>query len=91
MAGVLDAVSHKHLWQIICSASMSNHTNTQKPQQVLEIQEAGAALRAGEWCRPETAALGRGDAERFPYAVVEIKVEGAGQPLWVGNLVASGE
>lgn len=60
------------------------------PPLPLLLQEVGTARRAGEWCRAENAPLARGDAERFPYAVVEIKVQGRGQPHWVRNLVASG-
>lgn len=53
-------------------------------------QEVGVARTAEEWCRGDGAPLARGDSRRFPYAVVEIKLQGAGQPAWIRRLVASG-
>ena len=57
---------------------------------MLTLQEAGASRAADEWCRGESAPLARGDRQRFPYAVVEIKLQGAGQPAWIRRLVDSG-
>jgi SPX domain protein involved in polyphosphate accumulation len=54
------------------------------------LQEAGASLSADDWCRSDGAPLLRGDCQRFPYAVVEIKLQGVGQPAWIRRLVASG-
>ena len=57
---------------------------------LLMLQEAGAHRAGGEWCRGGSAPLARGDRQRFPYAVVEIKLRGTGQPAWIRRLVDSG-
>lgn len=57
--------------------------------QVLGLQEPAAA-RGSDWCRGDSTPLAPGDSQRFPYAIVEIKLQGVGQPAWIQRLVASG-
>ena len=48
-------------------------------------------MRGGAWCRSEAAPVGAAESRAFPYAVVEVKVQGGmGRPQWVANLIASG-
>lgn len=48
-------------------------------------------MHGGAWCRSEAAPVGAVESRAFPYAVVEVKVQGGmGRPQWVENLIASG-
>lgn len=54
------------------------------------VQES-AAVRGAAWCRSEAAPLAPGESRAFPYAVVEVKLQGQTErPQWVDNLIASG-
>ncbi|KAF8068248.1 yippee-like protein [Scenedesmus sp. PABB004] len=52
---------------------------------------AGAGARPGDWCAPLEAAaeLPAGDAVRFPYGVLEVKLQ-EDAPPWVAELLDSG-
>jgi VTC domain len=70
------------LW--MCSSSKRSHLDEHTSQ------EAGASRAEDEWCCGDSVPLPHGDRQRFPYAVVEIKLQGVGQPAWIRRLVDSG-
>lgn len=48
------------------------------------VRERGAPRATGDWCRDGSVPAGRGDLVRFPYAVVEIKLQDEEEcPAWV--------
>ena len=88
-----------HCW--LATPAFCTYVKRQKDQAILwtptrlltfiTLQEVGASSRAAdEWCRGDSTPLARGDRQRFPYAVVEIKLQGVGQPAWIRRLVDSG-
>ena len=78
-------VRHVHKWYPTMSTLLLAREGF-----VPESQEAPAAARDGGWCYGENTPLAPGDRARFSYAVVEIKAQERGRPLWIRKLVESG-
>ncbi|GBF99690.1 vacuolar transporter chaperone [Raphidocelis subcapitata] len=70
----------------------SNDLRVSLDEDMLLLRERGRHATPGDWCAALEAAgpLPGGDALRFPYAVLEIKLAAGRRPRWVKELLASG-